>query len=188
MDLREIVEKYRRYLYGLSTYYTDPLPLVRGEGKWLWDVEGRKYLDFFGGILTVSVGHCEPRVVAAIEKQARTLEPLLATPVTTAELLAAKVLGSFLPALLLTLLIFGLLLSGTVTFAQPGVYLALLTPQSLLVVFVAGPLAALAALQMAVCVSSRANDARGAQQIGAIIILVYSAFVATHVVAKREES
>jgi ABC-2 type transport system permease protein len=105
------------------------------------------------------------------EKQARTLEPLLATPVATAELLAAKVLGSFLPALLLTLLIFALLLAGAAMFAQPGVHLALLTPQSLLVVFLAGPLAALAALQMAVCVSSRANDARGAQQIGAIIIL-----------------
>ena len=105
------------------------------------------------------------------EKQARTLEPLLATPLATAELLAAKVLGSFLPAVLLTVTTFLLLMAGAALFAQPGVYLALLTPESLLVVFVAGPLAALAALQMAVCVSSRANDARGAQQIGAIIIL-----------------
>ena len=105
------------------------------------------------------------------EKQARTLEPLLATPVATVELLAAKVLGSFLPALLLTLTVFGLLLAGAATFARPGVYLALLTPQSLAIVFIAGPLAALAALQMAVCVSSRANDARGAQQIGALIVL-----------------
>jgi ABC-2 type transport system permease protein len=105
------------------------------------------------------------------EKQARTLEPLLATPLATTELLAAKVLGSFVPALLLTLAIFGLLLLGTALFAEPGVHLALLSPESLLVVFVAGPLAALAALQMAVCVSSRANDARGAQQIGAIVIL-----------------
>jgi ABC-2 type transport system permease protein len=105
------------------------------------------------------------------EKQARTLEPLLATPLATAELLAAKVLGAFLPALLLTVAVFALLLFGAVLFAQPGVHKALLSPESLLVVFVAGPLAALAALQMAVCVSSRANDARGAQQIGAIIVL-----------------
>jgi 4-aminobutyrate aminotransferase len=74
MDRSEIVDKYRRYLYGLSTYYSDPLPLVKGEGKWLWDADGKKYLDFFGGILTVSVGHCEPRVVAAIERQVRTLQ------------------------------------------------------------------------------------------------------------------
>ena len=116
------------------------------------------------------------------EKQARTLEPLLATPLATAELLAAKVLGSFLPALVLTLAIFVLLLTGAAMFAQPGVHLALLTPQSLLVVFVAGPLASLAALQMAVCVSSRANDARGAQQIGVIIILPIAGLLVAQVI------
>jgi len=70
----EIVEKYRNYLYGVSTYYKEPLPFVRGEGKWLQDADGRRYLDFFGGIVTVALGHCEPRVVAALEKQARTLQ------------------------------------------------------------------------------------------------------------------
>jgi 4-aminobutyrate aminotransferase len=74
MDSKEIIEKYRKLLYGLGTYYKEPLPFVRGEGKWLWDAEGKKYLDFFGGILTVSLGHCEPRVVAAITKQIRTLQ------------------------------------------------------------------------------------------------------------------
>jgi len=70
----EIVEKYRKHLYGVSTYYKEPLPFVRGEGKWLQDADGRRYLDFFGGIVTVALGHCEPRVVAALEKQARTLQ------------------------------------------------------------------------------------------------------------------
>jgi 4-aminobutyrate aminotransferase len=70
----EIVEKYRKYLYGVSPYYKEPLPFVRGEGKWLQDADGRRYLDFFGGIVTVALGHCEPRVVAALEKQARTLQ------------------------------------------------------------------------------------------------------------------
>jgi 4-aminobutyrate aminotransferase-like enzyme len=70
----EIVEKYRKYLYGLNPYYKEPLPFVRGEGKWLHDADGRRYLDFFGGIVTVALGHCEPRVVAALEKQARTLQ------------------------------------------------------------------------------------------------------------------
>jgi 4-aminobutyrate aminotransferase len=71
---KEINEKYRTYLYGLGTYYKEPLPFVRGEGKWLFGADGKKYLDFFGGILTVSLGHCDPRVVGAIEKQARTLQ------------------------------------------------------------------------------------------------------------------
>lgn len=70
----EIVEKYRQYLYGLSTYYKEPLPFVKGEGKWLFGADGKRYLDFFGGIVTVALGHCDERVVSAIERQARTLQ------------------------------------------------------------------------------------------------------------------
>jgi ABC-2 type transport system permease protein len=109
------------------------------------------------------------------EKQARTLEPLLATPLTTAELLAAKVLGAFLPSLALSLGSFGLYLGLAAAFAAPGAFLLLLTPRSLAVVFVLGPLASLAALQLAVCVSSRVNDSRSAQQIGALVILPITA-------------
>ena len=105
------------------------------------------------------------------EKQARTLEPLLATPLTTFELLAAKVLGAFMPAVSLTAACFVLYLGGVLIFAESGAYRALLTPSSLAVVFVLGPLAALVALQLAVCVSSRVNDVRSAQQIGALVIL-----------------
>ena len=105
------------------------------------------------------------------EKQARTLEPLLATPITTFELLVSKVLSSLLPALVLTTACFGIYLAGAAIFARPGVYATLLTARSLGVVFLLGPLAALAALQLAVCVSSRVNDARSAQQIGALIVL-----------------
>lgn len=105
------------------------------------------------------------------EKQARTLEPLLATPLTTFELLSAKVLGSLAPSLALTFGSFALYLAAAVVFARPGAYLSLLVPRSIAIVFVLGPLAALAALQLAVCVSSRVNDARSAQQIGALIIL-----------------
>jgi ABC-2 type transport system permease protein len=123
-------------------------------------------------VLTPVAGSMSVAAYSVIgEKQARTLEPLLATPLTTFELLAAKVLGSLLPALALTLGSFCLYLVGTLLLARPGVFLVLLMPQSLAVVFLLGPLAALAALQLAVCVSSRVNDARSAQQIGALIIL-----------------
>jgi ABC-2 type transport system permease protein len=105
------------------------------------------------------------------EKQARTLEPLLVTPITTFELLGAKLLGSLLPALALTIGGFVLNLAGTAVFARPGVFAILFAPRSLLIVFLLGPLAALAALQMAVCASSRVNDARSAQQLAALIIL-----------------
>jgi ABC-2 type transport system permease protein len=105
------------------------------------------------------------------EKQARTLEPLLATPITTFELLAAKVLGSLVPSLALTVICFFLYVAGVAVFADRGAFGILLLPRSLAVMFLLGPLAALAALQLAVCVSSRVNDARSAQQIGALIIL-----------------
>jgi ABC-2 type transport system permease protein len=111
------------------------------------------------------------------EKQARTLEPLLATPLTTTELLAAKVLGSLIPALILTIACLAVYLGGVALLARPGVYRVLLTPRSLGVVFLLGPLSALAALQLAVCVSSRVNDARSAQQIGALVILPISALL-----------
>lgn len=105
------------------------------------------------------------------EKQARTLEPLLATPISTTELLGAKILGAFVPAACLTLATFGIYLTVAAALAAPGVYRALLAPAALAIVFLVGPLASLLSLQLAVCVSSRVNDARSAQQIGALVIL-----------------
>src|SRR5438445_2317944 len=67
-------EKHRRYLFPcVTTYYETPLTLVRGEGMRVWDDAGRPYLDCFGGVLTVSVGHCHPEVTEAIVRQAKTL-------------------------------------------------------------------------------------------------------------------
>jgi hypothetical protein len=83
----------------------------------------------------------------------------------------AKVLGALLPALALTVACFAAYLGGVALVAEPGVYRALLTPASLALILVLGPLASLAALQLAVCVSSRVNDARSAQQIGALVVL-----------------
>jgi ABC-2 type transport system permease protein len=105
------------------------------------------------------------------EKQARSLEPLLATPITTFELLAGKVLSALLPSLALTVACFVVYAAAIALFANPGVVRILLVPRSLGVFFILGPLSALAALQLAVCVSSRVNDARAAQQIGALVIL-----------------
>ena len=106
------------------------------------------------------------------EKQARTLEPLLATPLTTFELLAAKVIGAAIPGLALTVACFLLYVGLVAVFAEPGVWLTLLTPRALAVVFVLGPLAAGVGLQLAVCASARTSDVRSAQQVGAIFLVV----------------
>ncbi|MGQ9545705.1 MAG: aspartate aminotransferase family protein [Dehalococcoidia bacterium] len=50
-----------------------PVTLVRGQGVWVWDEQGNKYLDFVGGWAVNSLGHCHPVVVKALQKQARTL-------------------------------------------------------------------------------------------------------------------
>jgi ABC-2 type transport system permease protein len=105
------------------------------------------------------------------EKQARTLEPLLATPVSTAELLVAKVLGSLIPTLAISLGGLGLYLVGIALFAHSGVLAALVTPETAVLVLVLGPAAALVSLQAAIVISSRVNDARTAQQFGVLIIL-----------------
>ncbi|KAK2581635.1 hypothetical protein KPH14_002136 [Odynerus spinipes] len=55
---------------SLKTYYKKPLLLHEGKNQWLWDHNGKRYLDMFGGIVTVSVGHCHPKVVTAISNQA----------------------------------------------------------------------------------------------------------------------
>ena len=129
-------------------------------------------------VLTPVAGAMSVAAYAVIgEKQARTLEPLLATPLTTFELLAAKVLGALLPGVLLATICFAIYAGAVALFAQPGVYRVLFLPRALLTMFLLGPLASLAALQLAVCVSSRVNDARSAQQIGALIILPISALL-----------
>lgn len=63
----------RRALLGpnVSTFYADPVHLVRGEGVWLWDANGRRYLDCYNNV--AHVGHANPRVVDALCQQARTL-------------------------------------------------------------------------------------------------------------------
>ena len=72
---QEIIEKQRRHIFDAMFHnYEVPLPLQRGRGVHLYDFEGREYLDFFAGILTVSVGHCHPEVTSAIKKQADTLQ------------------------------------------------------------------------------------------------------------------
>jgi 4-aminobutyrate aminotransferase-like enzyme len=65
--------RHAEYLFpAVTPYYgDDPLVVDRAKNQYVWDVEGRRYLDFFGGVLTVSVGHCNDEVTAATEAQLR---------------------------------------------------------------------------------------------------------------------
>jgi alanine-glyoxylate transaminase / (R)-3-amino-2-methylpropionate-pyruvate transaminase len=72
-----LLARQRAYLLPVQSrmlYYGErPLVVARAQGDWLWDHEGKRYLDFFGGILTVSVGHANPDVVEATTQQMRTV-------------------------------------------------------------------------------------------------------------------
>jgi 4-aminobutyrate aminotransferase-like enzyme len=70
MTKDEIIKKHKQYLFpSISTYYEQPLVTDHASMQYLWDADGKKYLDFFGGIVTVSVGHCNPRVTSKMKAQ-----------------------------------------------------------------------------------------------------------------------
>jgi predicted acetylornithine/succinylornithine family transaminase len=64
---QQVIDQYRRYVIGNYTRY--PVCLVRGEGSSVWDAEGNRYLDLFPGWGCDLLGHCPPRVVAAVQEQ-----------------------------------------------------------------------------------------------------------------------
>lgn len=105
------------------------------------------------------------------EKQVRALEPLLATPLTTVELLAAKTLTPFAVSLALTWASLGLYVGGIAIAGEPGVAAAVLGAHTALLFLVDGPLVGLLALQVAVVISSRVNDPRSAQQVSGLMAL-----------------
>jgi alanine-glyoxylate transaminase/(R)-3-amino-2-methylpropionate-pyruvate transaminase len=59
---------------GLFLYYKKPIMIVEGKMQYVWDDTGKRYLDGLGGIVTISVGHCHPHVVAAANRQNETLQ------------------------------------------------------------------------------------------------------------------
>lgn len=68
--LSEAVKKHKEFLFpAVANYYQEPIALVKGEGEYVWDDEGNKYLDCFGGVLTVSIGHANPKVNEAVINQ-----------------------------------------------------------------------------------------------------------------------
>jgi len=71
----EVVRKHKDFLWpAVTNFYQQPLVADHGQMQYLWDLEGRRYLDFFGGILTVSVGHCNPKITAKIKAQVDRLQ------------------------------------------------------------------------------------------------------------------
>ena len=106
------------------------------------------------------------------EKTTHSLEPLLATPITTAELLIGKTLAAAIPAIVATLGGFLVYAVGAfIIVDNPVVVRSLLDPMWLLAVLLVGPLLAVLSVNFAILVSSRVNDPRVAEQISAVLIV-----------------
>ena len=70
-NTEKIVQMYDKYV--MNTYKRVPLCLEKAKGATVWDINGKEYLDFFPGWAVSGIGHCHPRVVSGINKQAKKL-------------------------------------------------------------------------------------------------------------------
>jgi ABC-2 type transport system permease protein len=105
------------------------------------------------------------------EKTSRSLEPLLATPITTAELLIGKAVAAAVPAVLATWGAFGIYVVGARLMVSNLIFGYLIAPEWLLAIFVVSPLLTLMAVSTAIMVSSRVTDPRVAEQLSAVVVL-----------------
>ena len=116
-----------------------------------------------------------PMTVAAYsiigEKQARSLEPLLATPIRTGELLLGKAIAAVVPAVLATWLAYVIFFIGATFVTTPRVLAGLFNPMWLVAMIFLVPLLGLLSVSIAVMISSRVNDTRAAQQIGSKLVI-----------------
>ena len=76
MTKDEIILANREFLFpAIFHYYKEPLVVSRAKDQYVWDADGNQYLDFFGGIVTISVGHCNEEVNKKLHAQIDRLQP-----------------------------------------------------------------------------------------------------------------
>ena len=105
------------------------------------------------------------------EKAARTLEPLLATPVGVGELLLAKCLASTIPSVIVTWLAYAIYLTSVSAIGSQAAVRAVTAPRWVLAIIVMVPLLTLLSVTLGILISTRVNDVRVAQQIGGLVVV-----------------
>jgi ABC-2 type transport system permease protein len=106
------------------------------------------------------------------EKVSRSLEPLLATPITTTELLLGKGLAAALPGVIMLWAAYGIfLVAAYFLAASPRVFSVFIDPMWVVAMFVLAPLLTILAVNLGIIISSRAGDPRSAEQMGAFVLL-----------------
>ncbi|MEN8248987.1 MAG: aminotransferase class III-fold pyridoxal phosphate-dependent enzyme, partial [Bacteroidota bacterium] len=76
--MAEVINKSKELMaleeqYGAHNYHPLPVVLSKGEGVFVWDVEGKRYYDFLSAYSAVNQGHCHPKIISALQDQASTL-------------------------------------------------------------------------------------------------------------------
>jgi 4-aminobutyrate aminotransferase-like enzyme len=98
MTKNEILLASKDYLYpSVFHYYKDPLVITRAKDQYVWDADGNQYLDFFGGIVTVSVGHCNEDVNRKVHAQIDKLEHVSTVFATEPQAALAKKIAEISP-------------------------------------------------------------------------------------------
>ena len=98
MNKKEIIDKQKKYLFScVATYYDEPLVVDHAKDQYVYDADGKEYLDFFGGILTVSVGHCNDKVTKAIDEQTHKLQHMSTLYANEPQVLLAEKLAQITP-------------------------------------------------------------------------------------------
>src|SRR5271170_1533932 len=95
----EVIKMRQEYLSpGLFHSYKEPMMVVEGNMQYVWDETGKQYLDGFAGIVTVSVGHCHPKVVEKVREQVGRLQHTTTIYLHPTAGLLAKKLAEHMPA------------------------------------------------------------------------------------------
>jgi len=127
----------------------------------------------------IAVGFATFNIVE--EKQAGSLEPLLATPVRVWELLLGKTLAGAIPALVITWACAGLFLVGMVALGWGHLFSLVLTPTWFMSLFLLTPVVAVMSFMLGIVGSSRFNDAKSAQNVAVVIVLPVLALIGVQV-------
>ena len=94
----EVFAEQRKYIFDcVKPLYEEPVAIAEGSGCWVRDFDGREYLDAFAGILTTSLGHCHPEVVAAVQEQAARVGHLSTLYVNEPQVEAGRALAGIAP-------------------------------------------------------------------------------------------
>jgi 4-aminobutyrate aminotransferase-like enzyme len=98
MTKDEIILAQKEFLFpAVFHYYKEPLVIARAKDQYVWDADGNRYLDFFGGIVTVSVGHCNETVNARVHRQIDTLQHVSTVFANEPQAALAKKIASLTP-------------------------------------------------------------------------------------------